>query len=518
MSQLKISTNCIIFLGVLCVFCFGEGEAFEPVSQQQLDAFYAAPERHVTVRIYPQEKLHSVAEGFLGINLSYFNTTDDIWKTYKLQDKLKAAGVGSLRYPGGEETSFFHWQHPGVNGYEDIWDDKAGHGTAPGRGRFQTTWVQPGQWPSNEAFMNFDEFMENCIALGVEPIVGINLSSGRKHNRRTDGIAEALEWMRYCKKKNYKVTYWFLDNEPWHGEGHYTFKGHEYTEEVLAYGTAIKKEFPDVKLIANPTSSGSYNWWEGLETFVRQTGEVIDFIDVHWYWAWGQGSFDLWKEQIPLRTGDKWKRKEWDRPYVDDIRMIKETIVKGGHPEIGLVVLEWNVAPSDGTQTFSQSLMAVVQAELLMEYLQADVRLTCLWPLLWRTSRDVWSEQDFFASIITQDAPYAPTLSLDMFRLISAVQGGTVIRSESSSDDCRAIGAVDVAGKPLLLLINKSPLRRRVYIESDGAEWAATAGEMIALKQQVVRNVKVTKQGQKMFLYAEPYSFIALRRNDHKND
>lgn len=225
MNMLKINLINIIFLGLLCVFCSGEGEALKPTDQQQLDEFYAAPQRHVTVQIHSKEKLHSVEPGFLGINLSYFNTTDEIWDTYHFQEKLKAAGVGALRYPGGEETSFFHWRHPGVNGYEDIWDPNQTHGSAPGRGRFQTTWISPEKWSTNEAFMDFDEFMETCIALGAEPIVGINLSSGRKHDRRADGIAEALDWMRYCKRKDYKVTYWFLDNEPWHGEAGYTFKG-----------------------------------------------------------------------------------------------------------------------------------------------------------------------------------------------------------------------------------------------------------------------------------------------------
>ena len=40
-----------------------------------------------------------------GINLSYFNTTDEIMQAYDIRRKLKASGVGSLRYPGGEEST-----------------------------------------------------------------------------------------------------------------------------------------------------------------------------------------------------------------------------------------------------------------------------------------------------------------------------------------------------------------------------------------------------------------------------
>ncbi len=511
MNNFKV-LKYLLFISVLSCSVYAEGEAFEATDQNKLESFYAKPERSVTVNIHSKEKLHTVSDAFLGINMSYFNTTDDIWQKYSLREKLKSSGVGALRYPGGEETSFFHWEHAGVNGYEDVWDPKEKHGTAPGRGKFQTTWVSPDKWDTNENFMNFDEFMENCIDIGAEPIVGVNLSSGKKLNRRADGIQEALRWMRYCKKKGYRVRYWFFDNEPWHFEGAYTFKGQEYADEVIAYGTVIKKEFPDAKLIVNPTSSGSYNWWEGLEQFVRKTGDVIDYIDVHWYWAWGQGTFERWVEQKPLQTGDKWKKKEWDRPYADDIRMIKETIKKAGHDDIGFVVLEWNVAPSDHSQTFNQSLLAVIQAELLMEYLKADVRMTCMWPLLWRTSRDVWSEQDFFPSIITQDPPFEPTLSHKMFRMISDVQGKTLLRVESSNKDCNVVAAEDSQGKMLLLFVNKNALRRKITIGFDEKISGKATAEMIGLKHQVSNRLSVIKNNERQIsFYAEPYSFSTIR-------
>ncbi len=512
MRDIRLAAACLLALAGVGGVVFAEGEAFEPTGRETLDRFYSRPERHVRVHVATAEKRHTVSKAFLGINLSYFNTTDDIWQKYRFEEKLRTAGIGALRYPGGEETSFFHWRHPGVNGYEDLWDPNERHGTAPGRGRFQATWVAPEEWATNERFMNFDEFMGTCLRIGAEPIVGLNLSSGKKHNRREDGIREALDWMRYCREKQYPVTYWFLDNEPWNAEAAYTFSHKEYIDEVLAYGSAIRKEFPEAKLIVNPTSSESYNWWEGLEQFVRATGSVIDFVDVHWYWAWGQGTFDLWRTQTPLETGNKWKRKEWVRPYGEDIRRIKETFARAGYPGIGLMSLEWNVAPSDHTQTFSQSLTAVIQAELLMEYLEADVRMCCLWPLLWRTSREVWSEQDFFPSIVTQDPPYAPTLSLDMFRLVAPVQGGTVVKSESSSPDCRVLAVQDATGATLLLAISKNALRRRVYVDFDGPAATKACAEMIGLKHQVVLPVEVEIRNERqIFFYAEPYSLTAVR-------
>jgi hypothetical protein len=66
--------------------------------------------------------------------------TAEIWRTGGIADSLRYAGIKALRYPGGQETSFFHWRSPGVNGYEDFWDDPKVWGNPFGRGRFQATY------------------------------------------------------------------------------------------------------------------------------------------------------------------------------------------------------------------------------------------------------------------------------------------------------------------------------------------------------------------------------------------
>ena len=486
---------------------FAEGEAFEPTSKERLDAFYSKPERAVSITIQSKKRLHTVNPAFLGINLSYFNTTDEIWKQYGLQEKLKSAKVGALRYPGGEETSFFHWKHPGVNGYEDHWDAPFTHGTSPGRGRFQTTWEPPDQWNANETFMDFDEFMENCIAIGAEPVVGLNLSSGKKHNRRADGIAEALEWMRYCEKTGYRITYWILDNEPWHHEAAHTFSNKEYAEECLAYGTAIKKEFPHVKLIVNPSSSSGL-YADGIKKFMKVAGPVIDSIDIHWYWAWGKGSLEHWLAHTPLTNEDKWKDPTQIRTYAEDIVLIRSACAEAGFPNTGITALEWNIAPSDWSQTFNQSLTAIIQAELLMEFAANNVELTCLWPLIWQTSRDVWSEQDTFPSIVTSDPPFNPTLSLDMFRLLSDLAGHSLVHVETANRDIIA-----VVTEKTLYIINKNPLRRRITVETDFPNIAPSHGEMIGMKHQVVKPVDVQTNGSRLSFFAEPFSFNTIRIN-----
>jgi hypothetical protein len=508
--------------GMTATTCNAEDEHVHPEGfkpSANLGAFYADPERRAEITIHSSNPLHTVPRHFMGINTSYFNDTDEIWKNHNVRAKLKKAGVGALRYPGGEESSFFHWEHPGVNGYEDLWDDPKQYGYSPKRGPFQSTWVDPGKWATNENFMNFDEFMAHCSEIGAEPIVGLNLSSGAKHNRQKEGVEEALRWMRYCKEKGYQVKYWFLDNEPWNFEAAYQMYVKPYAAECVRYGKAIKAEFPDVKLIANPCSTETYNAWDEVEYFVREAGGYVDYFDIHTYWEWGRSSFERWKDTTPLQTGDKWKNPDLTRTYAEDFRRLREIFAKAGHPNMGIVVLEWNVAPSAQSPIFSESMNALIQSELLMEFLLADVHMTCLWPLLWRTSRDVWAEQDPFQSIITQDPPLNETLSLEMFRMFSPVQGTQLFHTESSSSQDLVVLTSRSQDNTCwkLLVLSKSELRRKVTFRFDHSLPATTTDlEYISLKNQVCMQQKLEPaSGESFTTFIEPLSFnvITLKKN-----
>jgi hypothetical protein len=500
--------NLLTGLALLIVLA-AQAKEFTPVSSETSDGFYGKPGRSVAVHVQPGERKNTIHRQFLGINLSHFNTTDEIWEKYDFTGKLKRAGIGSLRYPGGEETSYFHWRHPGVNGYEDLWDDPATHGTSPGRGKFQSTWVAPENWASNDSFMDFDEFMAACHAVGAEPIVGLNLSSGLKHQRREEGLREALDWMRYAKEAGYEITYWFLDNETWNREANHTFTDAEYIEECLYYGRAIKAEFPEAKLIANP-AGGSNLDKQWIQRFAAATGEVVDYIDMHWYWAWGISTFEHWQEQTPLTTDDKWRKSPNNRSYGQDIQMIREACAEAGYPGMGVMVLEWNIAPSRQSELFSQSLIAVIQAELLLEFAANGVELTCLWPLLWQTSRDVWPEQDNFPSIVAAAPPFSPTLSSEMFQMVSALQGGTVLQSDSNRPDVIQL-AVDQGESALLYVINKNHLRRKVTVNWSGRCTKQISGRQISSKLQVPFDTSVESGEGQFSFFAEPNSFTAIR-------
>ncbi len=427
----------------------------------------ATPDASVEIAVDPDRKGDAVPAHFLGMNLSYFNDTAEIWRTGGIAESLRYAGIRALRYPGGQETSFFHWRSPGVNGYEDLWDDPKVWGSAVGRGRFQATWVPPQDWAGNKRFMDFDRYMACCQALGAEPVVGLNLSSGRKHHRREDGLAEALDWLRYCKQRGYQVTYWYLDNEPWNVEANITMSDQDYIEEILDYGRAIKKEFPQVRLIVNPLSSAQIGDWTRLENFVRATGDVVDFVDVHYYWEWGRSSRARWEARTPMESSDQWKPAAQVMTYRDEIARVRDACARAGHPGIGVTVLEWNIGPGKDSWQFPPALSALIQAEMLMQFIEARVEIACLWPLVWRSNPAVWPGAARFPSIVTGGPPFSRTPSCNMFRMVSSLAGCNRVSAVASRTDVPALAFLPPNGRQLrLLVLNKSPVARRVVLRA----------------------------------------------------
>lgn len=476
------------------------------------DSIYESPTRSVNITINAHQSIGKIPEHFLGINTSYFNDTDDIWNQFDIPSKIKYAGIGAMRFPGGEETSFYHWQHPGVNGYEDIWDNPDLFGYPKGRGPFQVTWVDPDEWETNKSFLDFDGFMANCIEMGIEPVVGINMSSARNHNRIEDGIQEALDWLRYCEEKGYEVTYWYLDNEPWHQNANYTFDiVKEYGPDVLRYGEAIKNEFPEVKLIVNPLPWGNTRDIEYMKQFLSVAGPVIDYIDLHYYWAWGLGSWEYWKASTPLTDRDKWTKAEGHQSIGEICDAIRLACKELGLEDVGLMFLEWNIGPDEKISVLSESALALIHAQYLIELIESDIEIACLWPLLWRSERAVWPEQDRFPSIITQVEPYELTATAEAFAFISKLPGGQRVELENDRDDVISIAVLDASGDFIhLLLLSKSSERQRVVIQLVNVELGLASADSLDLLNRrpypaAINNLQ--DQDSSIELFVAPYSF-----------
>jgi hypothetical protein len=181
----------------------------------------------------------------------------------EVQDLLKAASVGVLRYPGGSYGDIYHWKT----------------NTAPGG------YVAPGT--------DFDSFMGTVKKLGAQPMLIANYGSGTPQ--------EAADWVRYANvTKGYGAKFWEVGNELY-GNGHYgthwetdqhaDTSPSAYAHNVLDYVSAMKAVDPTVKVGAVLAMPG--NWPDGVmasgetsdwnHTVIPVIAGKADFVIVHWY-------------------------------------------------------------------------------------------------------------------------------------------------------------------------------------------------------------------------------------------
>jgi hypothetical protein len=178
---------------------------------------------------------------------------------------LSAAGVNTLRYPGGSVSDVYHWQDNSV---------------VPG-----TTYADPNN--------TFDNFMKVARSTNAQPMITVNYGSGT--------AAEAAAWVKYANvTKGYAAKYWEIGNEvygngaygsSWEYDTHSTKNATTYATNAGQYIDAMKAADPTIKVGVVLTTPG--NWPDGLtatgdtqdwnHTVLSALGSKIDFVIVHWY-------------------------------------------------------------------------------------------------------------------------------------------------------------------------------------------------------------------------------------------
>jgi alpha-L-arabinofuranosidase len=228
----------------------------------------------------------------MGFNVIYPHEKNAIWQDGKIAGYLKDVNVAFIRYPGGTVSSYYHWNQLTGEGWKDSWDT-----------------ANPVVTKSLSEFMGIDEYMALVKATGATPLVGINMSSGWRWNRNEDGINEAIALMQYCKDRNFKVEYWFLDNEPYQDDSNGGAKTPEqYGSLINTYVPVMKAFDPTIKIVVN-WNSGFKSKRNEFEKLINLAGANIDVLDAHWYWSWSDTSWEKWLNKTPMTqwTGETYE-------------------------------------------------------------------------------------------------------------------------------------------------------------------------------------------------------------------
>ncbi len=379
-----------------------------------------------------------VSSLLLGFNIVYAYESDSIWRDGKIEGYLKDVKTSIIRYPGGTVSSYYHWNSLTGEGWKDSWDPQN-----PVR-----------QKPESE-FMDLDEYITLIKKTGITPLVGINMSSGRRWNRTGDGIREAVDLMKYCKGKGMNVKFWYLDNEPYQHDSNGGSKTiEEYAGMINQYVPRMKEFDPDIKVIVN-WKSAIRNYRDDYRKLLTISGKHIDIIDVHWYWSWYKPTFEKWLENTPMevRTGNN---------YLEEINYFQLMASEFGYPGIQLASLEWNVGPIREKQ-LAPPQCALIQAEMMMQFIMGGLDMATFWPI--QGAGEALTTRSF---VRRTDRTAQP--DYEIFKFLGKMQGGDMLKYvvTVSQPNVLSLVAQDKDGGTIrICFLNKNKGDVSVNIKSD---------------------------------------------------
>ena len=252
---------------------------------------------------------------------------------------FKQYNITSIRWPGGNYTSGYNWK----DGIGD-WDDRPC--------RTNLAW---GGLDSN--FLGTDEFIRFCRLTGVEPVMGVG------YNPSLISDQDIVDWVQYCKDRNYDVKYWGVGNEVY---GSYQLgysTASSYASGLNRIVPQMKAVDSDIVILASSRGvhnhfRGSYSGWE--RTLYASANSSFDLLDCHMY-VYGNDT----NEPLGLTAEGYFRAfasaNLYLRKFINDMR---ETC-----PDKKIALLEWGVLPklsgktmpTPQRQTFANLLLSACE-------------------------------------------------------------------------------------------------------------------------------------------------------------
>ncbi len=446
----------------------------------------------ISATVYPGHSEGKISDKLTGFNLLYSFEKDELWNNdpkKRLIGYLKAMGTKILRYPGGKILEAWHWENPNGQPYMDNWNAD----------------YNPSNDKEPSEYMDLQEYMELMSELNAEPLLGVNISSGTISGRGiNESVEEAKRLVQYCLNNNYNVTYYYLGNEPYHGDATLKLTAKQYGEEVNRFATAMKQIDPNIKIIVN---------WERnvnaatMATLLNTAGNNIDIMDFHWYWSWGTSTWDLWKSQLPMSAKNQWYTG--GKSHYEEVKKFKDFAAKLGFNHIEVASLEWNLGPSPNDQMRPNTYqIALMQGEMLMQFMEGGVIMATFWPLHWPDSSDE-------KYVLDANENYSPRYTLDVFSLLASLQGGELLKVNTKTSQLYAIGSKFSNGTIRVALLNKNFLEQKFVLDVDGGFSRKTVksktfkesdnkgeAEVISLECQI--------KNEKIYTSLPPYSITVI--------
>lgn len=404
----------------------GEGTA----GSYRIDNVTLTNAREVERREVPEEIALAVTGDFGtvvtdSINAGIFGINVALWDGDLLRpataEYVKAVNHGVLRYPGGLRADEDHW--------EEVLSRK--------------DWM-----------VDTDEFLAFCEKTNTTAMITVNFGRGTPE--------EAARWVQHVNiDKKAGVKYWEVGNElygDWHANH---CDAREYGRRAAEFIKAMKAVDSTILVGVVWVLDGEWN-----RVVFEHTRELADAVIVHHY---------------PQHTGEENDFALLAAPMsLDDIlpsvrRQAAEYGAEGCGYEVWLT--EWNSVDFEpGPQTLS-----VVNGLFVIDYLGTLAEHNIEQASYWDVHNDITPQGGDYGYLSRTGAPdgdNVPRPSYWAFRLASEALRGTLVRSETGSDDVTSYLCHRADGAKTLLLVNKMPrTRAKVTVDIEGFAGEAVVKE-----------------------------------------
>ena len=211
-------------------------------------------------------------------------------------------------------------------------------------------------------FLGTDEIVRFCELTGVELIMGVGYNTSLLSGQ------DMIDWVKYCKDRNYRVKYWGIGNEVYgsYQQGHVSASS--YSSGLASVAAGMRAMDPDIRILAS--GSGVHNHYRGnypgwTETVCTSAASSFDLLDCHMY-VYGNDSSN------PLNLSEP----EYFRIFAAANLNLRDFIgyIREIAPDKKLALLEWGVLPklsgssyaTPQRQTFANLLISACEFHEMM--------------------------------------------------------------------------------------------------------------------------------------------------------
>jgi alpha-N-arabinofuranosidase len=442
-------------------YTFAPVEIFEPDTKSKI--------MNATISVNAASVIRQIPKTLVGTNIEWIWDGNGLWDRATNSPKpqilktTKELGLGSIRYPGGLFSDYYHWRD----------------GVGPIANR-PTVLHSPADKSTSQPSFGTDEFLSFCKMVGAEPLITVNIVTGTP--------LEAAEWVTYCNsEKPGRVKTWEIGNESYiKGDDelakHSYMSVDEYAKRYMEWSEAMRKADPSIKIGAiSGVNFGKYNLLNESDwnaKLLAKAGPAIDFIAVHNGYApvnagtSGASFYEVYSTMLAFPLLVDRNLKELDRQI--------KTYAPDSSKRIKIAVTEWaplfDVLPLQPYIGHCKTLGSGLYAADMMRVLVSCPRLEI-------ADSFKMTENSFMGWIMETGVPKPSYYALQMY---SRHFGNTLVSSTSTSPtfNTSAVGMADgVKGAPYLEVVSSlSADKSKLFVIVINKHFSASMKTKISVK------------------------------------